>query len=141
MLNPFYTDRRDPFALMRSLMSDMDLPQTTTAQTSFPPVNVWQGEDAVAITAEIPGVELSDIDITVNNNILMISGERKPPETPEASTWHRRERGYGKFSRAVRLPFDVDESKVEARFQNGVLRIAAGRPEEDLPRKIKIKAA
>ena len=137
----YATGRPDPFALMRSMMRDFDLGRMPRGQASFPAVNVWQGEEAVALTAELPGVEPDAIDINVKDNVLTISGERRPPDMPEAATWHRQERGYGRFSRAVRLPYRVDESRVEARFQNGVLRIAIGRPEEDKPRKIEIKAA
>ena len=131
----------DPFALMRSMMRDLDPSRMLRPQAIFPAVNIWQGEDAVAITAELPGVEPDAIDINVKDNVLTISGERPAPEMPEAATWHRRERGYGKFSRAVRLPYRVDENRVEARCQNGVLRIAVGRPDEDKPRRIEIKAA
>ena len=137
----YATGRPDPLALMRSMMRDFQTQHTPRAQAAFPAVNVWQGEDAVALTAELPGVEPADIDISVKDKVLTISGERRPPELPEAATWHRRERGYGKFSRAVQLPFTVDESRVEARFQNGILKIAVGRPDADKPRKIEIKAA
>ena len=73
--------------------------------------------------------------------MLTISGERKASETPEGARWHRNERSFGKFTRAVRLPYAASDDKVEARMTNGVLRIVVGRPEEDKPRKIEIKAA
>ncbi|WP_223865986.1 Hsp20/alpha crystallin family protein [Salipiger aestuarii] len=111
------------------------------AQPVFPAVNVWQGDEAVAITAELPGVDPADIDISVKENVLTLSGERKAPEMPEGARWHRNERGFGKFVRSVRLPFVAADDKVEARMTNGVLRIVIGRPEEDKPRKIAIKAA
>ena len=102
---------------------------------------MWQGEDAVAITTELPGLAPSDIEITVKNNVLTLTGERRPPELPEGAQLHRSERSFGRFSRAIRLPFTASEERVEARFQHGVLRILVGRPEEDKPRKIHIKAA
>jgi HSP20 family protein len=111
------------------------------SQPAFPAVNLWQGDDGMAITAELPGVEPNDLDISVKENVLTLSGERKAPQVVEGARWHRRERGYGKFGRAIRLPFHAAEDRVEARFQNGVLRILVGRPEEDKPRKIEIKAA
>jgi len=127
---------------MRDAMRDFGHPIGAAASRQvFPAVNVWQGDEAVAITAELPGVEPSDIEISVEGDVLTLSGERKAPDVPEGATWHRNERGYGKFSRAIRLPFAVSENKVEARFENGVLRIGAGRPDEDKPRKIEIKAA
>ena len=140
----FPTDffRSDPFALMRSVMRDFDeIARTSAPVRAFPAVNLWQGEDAVALTAELPGVDPADVDISVKDNILTISGERRAPELPEGARWHRSERGFGKFSRAIRLPFAASDDKVEARMTNGVLRIVVGRPEEDKPRKIQIKAA
>lgn len=142
MLYPTYTRRSDPFVLMRSMLRDFDrFTPTRAAQPVFPAVNVWQGDDAVAITAELPGVEPTDIDISVKDNALTITGERKAPQVPEGARWHRNERGYGKFTRAVRLPFAASDDKVEARMSNGILRIVVGRPEEDKPKKIEIKAA
>ncbi|WP_372611582.1 Hsp20/alpha crystallin family protein [Aquicoccus sp.] len=138
---PFYNRRRDPFALMQSVLGDFDRIAPMRGQPVFPAVNVWQGDDAVAITAELPGIEPADIDISVKGNVLTLSGERKAPEVPEGARWHRNERGYGKFSRTVRLPFAASDDTVEARVANGVLRIVVGRPEEDKPRKIEIKAA
>ena len=141
MFYPTYTRRGDPFALMRSMMRDYDRDTPAgTAQAVFPAVNVWQGDEAVAVTAELAGIDPADIDISVKDDVLTLSGQRKAPEVPEDARWHRNERGYGKFSRAVRLPFAATEDKVEARMTNGVLRVVVGRPEEDKPKKIEIKA-
>ena len=142
MFYPSYSRRNDPFALMRSMLRDYDSSgPTRSRQPVFPATNVWQGEDAVAITAELPGVDPSDVDISVKDNLLTIAGERKAPEVPETARWHRNERHYGKFSRSLRLPFPASDEKVEARMSNGVLRVVVGRPEEDKPKKIEIKAA
>ena len=142
MFYPTYTRRSDPFDLMRSMLRDFDRDMPAVgSEAVFPAVNIWQGEEAVAVTAELAGVEPADIDITVKDNVLTLSGERRAPEVPEDAVWHRNERGYGKFTRAVRLPFAATEDKVEARMTNGVLHIVVGRPEADKPRKIEIKAA
>ncbi|MCA0906053.1 Hsp20/alpha crystallin family protein [Ruegeria marisrubri] len=142
MYYPSYIRRNDPFALMRSMMRDVDrFTPNRTAQSVFPAVNVWQGDDAIAITAELPGVDAADIDISVKNNVLTLSGERKVPTLPEGAKWHRSERGYGKFTRSIKLPFAATGDKVEARMADGVLRVVIGRPEEDKPKKIEIKAA
>jgi HSP20 family protein len=130
----------DPFALMRRLSEDLDSLAFGTTR-SFPALNVWQSDEAAAITAELPGVLSGSLDIQVKDNVLTLSGERRAPELPEGATWHRRERAFGRFTRAIRLPFRVDPEKVEARFVDGVLRIAVGRPDEDKPRRIAIKAA
>ena len=142
MFYPSSTRLSDPFGIMRSMLRDADrFTPTRTAQPAFPALNVWQGDEAVAVTAELPGIDAADIDISVKNNVLTISGERKAPQVPESARWHRNERNYGKFTRAVQLPFAASDDKVEARMTNGVLRIVIGRPEEDKPRKIEIKAA
>lgn len=130
----------NPFALVRRMSRGFDngfgMPEA-----AFPAVNVWQNDEAVAITAELPGVEPSDIEITVRDNVLTLAGERKRPEFGEDARWHRRERAYGRFSRTIRLPYAARDEQVEARFADGILRIAVARPEEDKPRRIQIKAA
>ncbi|MFN6952554.1 MAG: Hsp20/alpha crystallin family protein [Albidovulum sp.] len=142
MLYPTYLRRSDPFALMRSMLRDLDSAFWPGAdRTVFPAVNVWQGADAIAITAELPGIEAGDVEIAVKDDVLTLSGERKAPEVPEGARWQRRERGFGRFSRAVRLPFAASDDKIEARMTDGVLRIVIARPEETKPKKIEIKAA
>lgn len=142
MLYPSYVRRSDPFALMRSMMRDFDRTfAPASGQTGFPAINMWQGDEAVAITAELPGIEPSGIDISIKDNVLTLTGERAAPEVPEGARWHRNERAFGKFSRSIRLPYPASDDRVEARFQDGVLRILVGRPEEEKPRKIEIKAA
>lgn len=132
----------DPFTFMRSMLSDLGgFASVAAAGAPYPAVNIWQGEEAVAVTAELPGVDPADLDISTKDNVLTISGERKAPELPEGARWHRSERPYGKFIRAIRLPFPASEKQVEARLTNGVLRVVIARPEEDRPRKIQIKAA
>jgi HSP20 family protein len=92
------------------------------------------------LTAELPGVDPADIDISVKDDVVTISGERKPPETDDATVWHRRERAYGRFSRVVQLPYRVDPERIEARMGDGVLQIELHRPEADKPRRIRINA-
>ena len=123
------------------MMRDLDRGFWPPPRVAFPAVNVWQGSEAVAVTAELAGIEPCDIEISVKGNLLTLSGERKAPQVPESARWHRNERGYGKFSRSIRLPFAASEDKVEARMTNGVLRIVISRPEEKKPKKIEIKAA
>lgn len=141
MLYPPYLRRSDPFALMRSMMRDLDRGFWPPARAAFPAVNVWQGPEAVAIAAELPGIEPGDIEISVKDNVLTLSGERTASEVSEGARWHRRERGYGKFSRAIRLPFAASDDKVEAKMANGVLRVVIFRPEEEKPKRVEIRAA
>ncbi len=137
MLSYWQPVYRDPFELMRRQLRD----RPSSAATGYPPVNFWQGADSAAVTAEIPGVATEDIEISIKNNVLTISGERKAPEVEESTTWLLRESASGRFSRIVQLPFRVDRDRVEARCENGVLQIELHRPEEDKPRRIEIKSA
>ena len=140
MLNPMTLYPADPFALLRRVSEALDRASFSTAAPVFPAVNVWQNDEAAAIIAEVPGVEPQDIDISVKDDVLTIAGERRAPGLPEGASWQRRERAFGRFSRAIRLPFRVDSDLVEARFADGVRRIAVRRPEADRPRRVEIKA-
>lgn len=135
----------DPFAELRQLQSQMnrmfDGGARTGSEATWPPVNMWLGDDSVVVTAEMPGVAVGDIDLTVRENTLIITGKRGPATEDEDAAWHRRERPWGEFSRSIRLPLRVDPDKVQARAKNGVLEIEMGRPDVDLPRKIQIKAS
>lgn len=108
---------------------------------SYPAINIWTNDDGQLITAEMPGVHPEDINIDVNADALSITGERKPDEVAKDANYHRRERGYGSFSRTIQLPFMVDTNKVEANFKNGVLLISLPRAEADKPKKITIKSS
>src|SRR5437879_5532050 len=87
---------------------------------TFPPVNVWETGESLVVEAELPGLNLNDLEILVSgNNQLTLKGERKPPVLDQA-VQHRVERTFGKFSRTLTLPFAVDAEKVEAKLENGV---------------------
>jgi HSP20 family protein len=89
----------------------------------------------------LPGMDLKDLEIYVTGgNQLTIKGERRQP-TLEKGVWHRQERGYGSFARVLTLPFQVDPDKVEAKFENGVLRVSLAKHESAKPRKIPIKVS
>ena len=106
---------------------------------SFPAMNVWTAEAGLVVTAEIPGANIDDLDISVVNDTLTLSGQREPEEVGEDVRYHRRERGYGKFTRTIQLPYPVDADKVEATFKNGVLHVSLPRTEKDQPKKIAVK--
>ena len=106
----------------------------------YPPLNVWQDESFCFVEAELPGVELKDLEITVTGgNQLTLKGERKP-FTIESGAWHRQERTFGTFSRTLELPFRVDPENVDARLENGVLLVKLAKHESAKPRKIAVKA-
>ncbi len=126
---------------MNRLLSDWLGVMEDRPAPTYPAMNVWMNEEGAIITAELPGIAPEDLDISVVGDTLTVSGERKPEELKEGETYHRRERGYGKFSRAFQLPFEVEADKVSATFKNGVLHITLPRAEADKPRKIAVKAA
>lgn len=114
---------------------------TSTPITSFPAMNLYAGDEGVILTAELPGVELDDLDITVLGDTLTLSGSRNVEDIEEDIKYHRRERGQGEFTRTVELPFTVDSEHVEAKFNNGVLHVMLPRVEEEKPRKITVSPA
>ena len=116
-------------------------PMRVRSAPGYPAMNIWTSEDGLKVTAEMPGLNSDDLDISVVGETLTVSGVRKLDELPEGSRYHRQERGYGKFSRSVQLPFPVDVNKVEASFKDGVLSIDLPRTEADKPRKISVKVA
>ena len=107
----------------------------------YPAMNVWANENGALVTAEVPGVQPEDIDVSVIGETLTLSGTRTLDETTEGARYHRQERGYGKFNRTLQLPFAVDVNNIEATFKNGVLNVQLPRAESDKPRKISVKSA
>jgi HSP20 family protein len=106
---------------------------------AFPAVNVWEEADKVLVEAELPGLDLKDLEIFVTGGRqLTIKGERKQ-FTPEKGVWHRQERSYGSFIRSLSLPFAVDPERVEAHFESGVLQVTLAKHESAKPRKIAVK--
>jgi HSP20 family protein len=107
---------------------------------SIPAVNIWEDEQSVFVTADLPGIDSGKLDISiVEGNQLTISGERPITETPNA-VWLRQERGAGNFTRTITLPTLVDANRVEATYENGVLRITLPKAEAAKPRKITVKS-
>ena len=88
-----------------------------------PALDVLQEDGDIVVRAELPGVRQEDVDITFHNGVLTISGERKAEEEKEGSGYYVRERRYGSFRRSLALPEGTDESKINARFQDGVLEV------------------
>jgi HSP20 family protein len=105
----------------------------------FPAVNIWTGEDGALLTAEVPGVVPDELDISVVGDTLTLQGERKRPEIGENAQYHRQERGYGRFSRSVQLPFPIEVDKVEASVERGVLKMSLPRAEADKPKRISVR--
>ena len=107
---------------------------------SFPALNVWEDEHQVFAEAELPGLKMEDLEISVMGNELTIRGERKD-DPRESAVHHRRERGLGAFSRVIRLPVDIDPDRVAAALRNGVLTITLPKAEKAKPRKVEVRPA
>jgi HSP20 family protein len=105
---------------------------------SFPALNVWEEGDVIYAEAEVPGLKQEDLEISVVGTDLTIHG-RRGGEPREGVSYHRQERGAGEFNRVLRLPDEVDATKVEATLTDGVLLIKLPKAESAKPRKIKVK--
>ncbi|MEM5789690.1 MAG: Hsp20/alpha crystallin family protein [Syntrophobacteraceae bacterium] len=105
----------------------------------FPPLTIREDGDKMCVEAEIPGIKPEDIQISVHGKTLTLSGERKAEENDDAN-YHRRERKWGSFSKAITLPDQVNSEGVMAECKNGVLKIVLPRAEHAKPKKIEIKS-
>lgn len=105
----------------------------------FPAVNVWGNANEARIAVEMPGMDPAKIDLTVTGNALTIEGERAPESVGEQDVVYRRERPDGRFLRTVRLPFEVENDKITARYEHGVLHITLPRSAATKPRKIQVQ--
>ena len=107
----------------------------------YPLVNISEDPDHYYVRAELPGVRAEDLEITLQDNSLILRGERKIPAEEKQVNYHRRERESGFFRRIVPLPAPVQGDKVEAACKDGILTIKMAKPETVKPRKIEIKVA
>jgi len=105
----------------------------------FPAVNVWEDGEALYAEAELAGVNQEDLEILVVGNELTIKGRRAPREGQNL-TYHRQERGFGEFSRAISLPVEIDADKVGATLHKGVLTLRLPKAAAARPRKITVSA-
>lgn len=124
---------------MDRVFEDVGLASRITARPDHqhPPANVYSTEDELVVVAELPGLQASDIEITLRGETLSIRGERKE-EVPEGATYHRRERGVGRFSRLVQLPDAVDATGVRAEYVDGLLTVTLPKAAETKPKRITI---
>ena len=105
----------------------------------LPSINVINGEKKVAVEAELPGVNAKDIDISLSGRRLFIKAERKDKKKEEERNFHRMEISYGAYSRVIELPADVDQSSVDAKYKNGVLKVELKKTKASQTKVIKIK--
>ncbi|MDH4231690.1 MAG: Hsp20/alpha crystallin family protein [Nitrospirota bacterium] len=129
-----FVDPWREFERMSRDLSRMGAPATH----DFPLVNVWASADKAVVTTEAAGMNPEDIDISVADEVLSIKGKRLSDQPKDDETYHRRERWAVQFSKNIVLPFRIENSKVEAKYQKGVLTITLPRAEADKPKKIAI---
>lgn len=141
--------RWDPFQDLLSLQDEMNrmfdraFGQTTRERgmrTWAPPLDIAERKDAYLVTVELPGVNPSDIDVTLESNLLTIQGERHQARDSSDQRFHRVERAYGSFRRTVTLPSSVQANAIEASYDNGLLHLVVPKAEEAMPKKISISA-
>jgi len=114
----------------------------TTGNTWVPPVDIYQtGAHELVLKAELPEMTREDIDVTVENFVLTVKGEKKLGADVKEEQFHRIERRYGAFGRSFSLPRTVDAGKVSAEYKNGVLTVRLPLREEAKPRQIKVDVA
>jgi HSP20 family protein len=112
----------------------------TVAEWS-PLVDIEESEKEYVIKAELPEIKKEDVKVTVENDVLTITGERKFEKEEKGKKYHRVERSYGSFARSFALPEDADGTKVSAEYKDGVLRIHLPKSEKAKPKTIEVKIA
>ncbi|MBX6370221.1 MAG: Hsp20/alpha crystallin family protein [Rhodospirillales bacterium] len=111
------------------------------AEESFPKLDICETDSEIKVTAELPGIDEKDIDVTLRDDVLTIKGEKKAEREEKEENYHLVERSYGSFSRSVRLPSGLDANKVKATMDKGVLTVTMPKPPTAQPKKIEIKSA
>lgn len=106
----------------------------------YPPVSIAESADAVSVTAELPGVQANDLDLSVEGNVLMMRGEKKDERHSDGKERFWVERAYGSFARRIQLPAAVDAARAQATLENGVLSLKLPKVHADKPKMIKVVA-
>ena len=104
----------------------------------LPPIDAYQADDGLVVQVELPGLAPEDVDVTVQDGVLMISGERRADTGVGEDAWVRRERPTGQFQRSFTLPEGVDPQHIQASFEHGVLQLHVPHPPERKPHRIQV---
>jgi HSP20 family protein len=143
-----YSPDFDPVSSLTALQSDLERFLRNPAyglgvsgSGGFPPVNIFDSDDGLAVIAEVPGVDPQHIMVSGQGHTLTIKGERRRETSTEATGYHRRERSFGEFSRSVQLPEQLDLDKAAASYDAGVLTVRIPKAESAKPRQISVKGA
>lgn len=133
---------RDRFSrLFDQMLDEGGRPSTEefSNRSWMPAMDIRETEDALILEAELPGIDKSDVQLSLENNVLTLSGERKFEKDVEKESFHRIERAYGSFSRSFSLPRNVRTEDASASFDNGVLRVELPKVDEAKPRRVEIR--
>ncbi|MFN2453497.1 MAG: Hsp20/alpha crystallin family protein [Pyrinomonadaceae bacterium] len=141
--------RYDPFRDLRSLQDEVNRLFSTNLSRVFgdegiargawnPSVDIFENKDQIVLEAELPGMNREDFDLSVENNVLTLRGERRFEKKDEGDNYHRVERSYGSFTRSFTLPQSVSGEGANAEYKNGVLRVTLPKREEVKARRIAI---
>lgn len=142
--------RYDPFRELVTLQdrvnslfegfSDVSGKEQLAAGTFVPPVDIYEDEQNLVLKLEIPGVNEEDLQVSLENNLLTVKGERKFEKEENEENFHRIERRFGTFTRTFRMPNTVDSDYTSASYDKGILKIALAKRAEAKPKQIKIGA-
>jgi HSP20 family protein len=144
--------RYDPFRDLRSLQEEVNRLFSTNLTRGFgeegigrgawnPSVDIYENKDQIVLEAELPGMNREDFDLTVENNVITLRGERQFEKKDETDNYHRVERSYGSFTRSFTLPQTVSADGATAEYRNGVLRVTLPKREETKARRIEVAGA
>ena len=142
--------RYDPFRDLRTLQEEVNRLFTGNVARAFddegiargswsPNVDIYENKDQIVLEAELPGMKREDFDVSVENNIITLRGERHFEKKEDSDNYHRVERAYGSFTRSFTLPNTVSSEGASADYSNGVLRVTIPKREETKARRIEIK--
>lgn len=141
--------RYDPFRDLRSLQDEVNRLFSTNLSRAFgeegiargawnPSVDIYENKDQIVLEAELPGMKREDFDLSIENNVITLRGERRFEKKDDGDNYHRVERAYGSFTRSFTLPQTVEAEGVTAEYRNGVLRVVMPKREEVKARRIEI---
>jgi len=126
------------FGRLTSLQDELDRLFESPVQTWTPALDVQEDKEGFTIRVELPGLKREDIDVSLQDGVLVISGERKAEPLKEDTELHRQERYFGRFSRALTLPTAVAGDNVKAAYKDGILTVTLPKAEEAKPKSITI---
>src|SRR5437879_1974824 len=124
--------------LFRESYSPEGPEEALTTSTFAPPVDVYEDDHNITLKIEVPGIDEKDIDVRIENNTLVVHGERKFEKEEKEENFRRVERQYGSFTRSFTLPNTVDAEHVQAHYDKGILKVQLGKKAEAKPKQIKV---